>query len=732
MNLRSYSTSRRTRAVLHARKLYAVGALITLASGCSTEPTPSESAEQAAGGFKNELGVYPLELGDGLLIDPSGISSPLRGSCVDSIPELDSRPTLDVSAVAISARSKAEMIQKLNITLGAEGPIQGIKAKLDVAFDGRYSRKLDIENFALIVRIGSVGQTARLGQPSEQNLCRTPRGGSIDSLERFRNECGDRWSNRHELGGYLTVTWDTSMLTQHQAEELKSKLGVGNSAESGLANLSARLSSVSTVSLSLNQINVDANGYPTLGATNIPAFLAYLNSLTSSISAAVARGDLNDPSYGTVIRQHFRAYTAGELAVCTALEKLPHDVDEALECKSDVLVRADELKDTASVLGARIDTVNGWLNPARDLRARMIWPAPEAVNRQASQAWLTRALACRADAVKAADTCTAAFNDWSYVISTGGRPAPASDVCTSCVLPAGCDPADLISEGMGLSAPSIGPVGTSPVHREYSVRAGDPPVVLGAIDQVVCALTGVHGAFRGGGEWAGVEVSNGRYLLRYDTQRTSAYELGHASATCVAIEHWDNGTGAPRLLGPATDACEASSGTRDCTVPATTGFLQLSALHGRFDDHQPPPNPARAQDFARLELLPEGGIDGSVRVSESGGSLARMQWTTSGVDLVGRRSTPLLALPQPLSRADALGSRRASALGVRPSEGLCYFTQLGGMLWAAGDGARLEQTESDWILVTHSQCWSAVGNLFPGCERRLIEASVQCVKFDQR
>ena len=75
--------------------------------------------------------------------------------------------------------------------------------------------------------------------------------------------------------------------------------------------------------------------------------------------------------------------------------------------------------------------------------------------------------------------------------------------------------------------------------------------------------------------------------------------------------------------------------------------------------------------------------DGSVRVSETGGSLARMQWTTSGVDLVGRRSTPLLALPQPLSRADVLGSRRASALGVRPSEGLCYFTQLGGMLWAA-------------------------------------------------
>ena len=102
-------------------------------------PNPS-----SPGSADDPLSVQPVELGKGVLLGASPGSSVARGPCVDFVPRLASRPTLQVRSVAISATSSTELTDKLNVTLGGDIPISGVKTKLTAAFQDRYGKKEEI------------------------------------------------------------------------------------------------------------------------------------------------------------------------------------------------------------------------------------------------------------------------------------------------------------------------------------------------------------------------------------------------------------------------------------------------------------------------------------------------------------------------------------------------------------------------------------------------------------
>ena len=318
-------------------------------------------------------------------------------------------------------------------------------------------------------------------------------------------------------------------------------------------------------------------------------------------------------------------------------------------------------------------------------------------------------------------------------------PLRGTEVCKKCLVAEACKPEQLAARGRALPVPVAAPFRGQPTttHDAYVVKQGDPPVHLGSIKDRVCVLSGVYGGLYGGGESARVEIQGSEYWLIYDTRRTSPNEKGFAHAICVDALHFDNGSGAaPSLYDPLDGQCKVDRWQQTpmldssvCSVPPTGGFLAIAGVSGRFDDHQR--QPATSNDYVRVEQAPSRTTAGSVKVSQDGASLVELSWRASGVELT-TRNEPAMLFNQPVKAAFLTGARHAGKLGIAVSEGLCYFTQLGGSCWTAADGARIEEMDGEWALITQSGCQSAIANLFPDCERRLIEASVQCVKFDQR
>ncbi|MFO0728936.1 MAG: hypothetical protein U1E65_34470 [Myxococcota bacterium] len=715
----------RTQPAVAARRWKFGAALIALSASACSESAGVEST-------RDPLEIYPIELGQGIILEPNPVFSVARGPCVDFLVQTDQ--LLETQAVAISATSERDLADQLSVALGGEMPIKGVKTSLNASFEGRWSEKGGTENVALIARVKSVRQRAVRSNGSESNLCRNKVGQTIDSVDRFLTECGEVWNDREDRGGTFVITWDTARMTKQETDDLKVKLGVGNSPETGTGSLVGRLTRLSTTSQTFSQIRVDVIGYPALGKTDIPGFLTYLGTLTHDISSAYARGATKDPSYGTVLEQSFRPYTTADLSVCTKMP--PLDADKIMECTSENQLYTTNLSASDTPLEAQVELVNAWFGEVQ--AGTKLWPAPERENRTAAEDWLKSVDECRARASNTAKDCRQHRDDWSAAAKNATPLPDPADVCAACVFPEGCEPDVLAAVGRGLPAPVAAPFRGQPrsLHDHYVVRQGDPPVDLGPVKERVCVLSGVYGALRGGGESARVEVMNDEYWLVYDTQRTALTERGFAHALCVDGLHFDNGTrGIPSLYPPIGGECsvgpfpQAGLQSTTCTIPATGGFLSIGGLKGRFDD-EPQANTALA-DFVRVERVPSRNATGEVRVSQYGDSLVDLIWTASGVELTSR-TAPALLFNQPVTQSFQTGSRHAGLLGVAASEGLCYFTGLGGDFWSASDGANIEEINGEWALVVQSGCKDAIANIFPSCTRRLIEATVQCVKFDQR
>lgn len=708
---------------------------------CGLGLTACWSPNEPAGANDDALTVFPVELGKGIPLNapPGGVSG--RGPCVDFVPQLATRANLDTYSVAISTTSSRDLTDKINVALAGEFPIEGVKTKLDTAFEGRWDEKSSTEHVALIARIESVRQDAQLSGVNEGNLCRTARGGQIDSVDRFLSECGEVWHDSRTLGGFFVITWDTSKLSEEELRKFKAELGVGDSTAKGMGKFMTRLSRASTVASSLSELHVDALGYPTPAKIDVATFQNEVNRITTEISAAHARGALHDPSYGTVIDQHFRPYAAADLAVCVNIPKLPGDADRILQCTSEARQYGQTFNDANGPLPPQEALVRSWIEKTQ--RGEAHWPSIEHVNQAASEAWLQEVADCRTKVGDTVKACGELRTQWTNALANATTPPDEKTICDgACAFPTECDPDALATRARSLPAPiSLPPPAfPRPIHQAFSVRQGDAPLSLGPVSDRVCVLSGVFGGLYGGGEFARVEIQGGEYWLVYTTQRTATIERGYAHAICVSAAHFTNGVG-DQLLSPEIGECRVdlfgatpAVASVTCPVKATGGFLALSGVTGRFDDDSHGPNAPLPIDFVRVERSPSTTRDGEVMASQDGASMVGLTWTTAGVELPPGKVTPSFALAggprtvRSLSRPYNRGS-----LGVRTSEGLCYLTRIGGMLHDSSDGVMIEEDAGEWSIYITSACWSGLGGIFPSlCDRRQIEASVQCVKFDQR
>lgn len=248
----------------------------------------------------------------------------------------------------------------------------------------------------------------------------------------------------------------------------------------------------------------------------------------------------------------------------------------------------------------------------------------------------------------------------------------------------------------------------------------------------MCVLGGIHGNFRGGGEFVFLEAANATYQLNAQSLRTRPEETVGGSAICIERSRFFNAY-SQDFYGPPNEPLvffdlEQFGPTGPTAVARSAGnvgsFLSLAGISGQFEG---------LSTTAFISDQPTLTAPGEVKFkidTSSTGQFLKVRLLGDGLALRPGRTRQELSLetraatPPPGSPFEGVAYSTQTRVGDSQNE-FCFLTSIAGEFLTRQDSVSLRVDGSSWVLR-----WSASAPFLAPYRTKQVFA--RCVKYDQR
>lgn len=649
------------------------------------------------------------ELGTGLDLRVAG-QPDAREICVDGSVNTTSIRSLDFRFVEVFGILELET--ELSQTMGAD-----LAGKLTASseFSGNFELDASRSYTAFVLELNTVARNFAL--MDDDDLNRTCDADIPTDYQKFLHACGTHWLQSEKLGGYIVVLVESTELTtlleaDYEMEgslPLTEQIGLNTNAAGRLfqqlqyGSLDATVSLVGLPALGFGSANAD--GIIGLDSSDVNAYVQQLfNDLDAGLNGPDR--DTRLAAYGVPLHQNLQS-SRGLMLSCGV--ELPDEVSEGLQCADEAFAAFDRSQKSELDKPGRELLNPPTLERVLAEEARWDWGEEPEENQRRHQEASDHIATCKNDVIPPiADACARAYTDGQY-----------ADLCAICAIPTeadlpdsptGCTELELDALARDLDdVTRYAPDAPGLVAHHVDQGADE---AIGDLDQQVCLLTGVQGAFAGGGEKVLLEPSNGYWRLEVQSRRKEMSERLRARASCVDKDAFIDLGGRPKWLDES-----ANHGPEGTIFPGKKYGLALAGVQGKLDG---------MGDKAKVD---PGALQGAAIRQ---GSVSHAWGTSFGVDHP-RGGEAEVRAPQSIT-SNTHPDRAVNRITLsRSSDAVCYLTSVSGDFDGGGEWARVVREGINWELQVGAACVDQAGFFGTGecLERKEVQASAACMDFDQ-